>query len=302
LETRANFRTRGHDIKKFVDLHTHSSASDGSFPPAEVVRLAKAGGLTAMALTDHDTVDGLPEAVAAGDSLGVEIIPGVEISAQFPGGTMHILGLFVDYADGLLDQRLAVLKQARIDRNPQIIAKLNALGIPITMARVEEISGGGQVGRPHIARALMELGTVSDLQDAFDKYLGWRKPGYVSKFRFPPGQALAMIREAKGIPVLAHPFTLNQGTAYALKNVVMELKGQGLAGLEVFYSDHTREQIALYLKLAQELGLLITGGSDFHGLNKPEISLGTMPCQDRVTYDLVTALKAWRQREYELGG
>ena len=288
--------------KELIDLHVHSTASDGSFPPAEVVRQAKAGGLTAMALTDHDTVDGLPEAVAAGEHLGVEVIPGVEISAQFPGGTMHILGLFVDYHNGRLDERLAVLKQARIDRNPQIIAKLNALGIPITMARVEEISGGGQVGRPHIARALMELGYVRDLQEAFDKYLGWRKPAYVSKFRFPPDQALTMIREAKGIPVLAHPFTLNLGSAYALKNLVIELKGLGLAGLEVFYSEHTPEQEALYLKLAQELDLLITGGSDYHGLNKPEISLGSMPCQDRLTYDLVTALKAWRRREYQLGG
>jgi len=267
-----------------------------------VVRQAKAGGLTAMALTDHDTVDGLAEAVAAGEKLGVEIIPGVEISAQFPGGTMHILGLFVDYHNGLLDQRLAVLKQARLDRNPQIIAKLNTLGISITMARVEEISGGGQVGRPHIARALMESGYVTDIQEAFDRYLGLGKPGYVSKFRFPPDQALAMIREAKGIPVLAHPFTLGLGSAYALRNLVIELKGLGLAGLEVFYSEHTREQQALYHKLARELDLLITGGSDYHGLNKPEITLGSMPCQDRLTYELVTALKAWRQREFQLGG
>jgi hypothetical protein len=267
-----------------------------------VVRQAKAGGLTAMALTDHDTVEGLAEAVAAGERLGVEIIPGVEISAQFPGGTMHILGLFVDYHNGLLDQRLAVLKQARLDRNPQIINKLNALGIPITMARVEEISGGGQVGRPHIARALMELGAVRDLQEAFDKYLGWRKPGYVSKFRFPPDQALTMIREAQGIPVLAHPFTLNLGSAYALKNLIIELKGLGLAGLEVFYPEHTREQEALYLKLARELDLLISGGSDFHGLNKPEITLGSMPGQDRLTYHLVEALRTWRRREYPLGG
>jgi hypothetical protein len=255
-----------------------------------------------MALTDHDTVDGLPEAVAAGERLGVEVIPGVEISAQFPGGTMHILGLFVDYHNGLLDQRLAVLKQARIDRNPQIIAKLNALGIPITMEQVNKISGGGQVGRPHIARALMEMGAIRNLQEAFDKYLGWHKPAYVSKFRFSPDQALAMIREAKGVPVLAHPFTLGLGSAYALKNLLMELKGLGLAGLEAFYSEHTREQIALYLKLAQELDLLITGGSDYHGLNKPEISLGSMPCQDRLTYPLVEALKAWRRREYQLGG
>jgi len=288
-------------MKKFIDLHTHSTASDGSYSPAEVVRLAKEGGLAAMALTDHDTVDGLPEAVAAGAELGVEVIPGVEISAQFPGGTMHILGLFVEYHNGRLDERLAVLKQARIDRNPRIIAKLNALGIPITMEKVDQISGGGQVGRPHIARALMEAGYVQDLQEAFDKYLGWHRPAYVSKFRFPPEAALAMIREAKGIPVLAHPFTLGLGSAYALKNLIIELKGLGLAGLEVYYSEHTPEQEALYLKLVRELDLQISGGSDFHGLNKPEITLGSMPSQDKLTYNLLEALKAWRRREYHLG-
>ncbi|HZE21890.1 MAG TPA: PHP domain-containing protein, partial [Desulfobaccales bacterium] len=264
----------------------------------EVVRQAKEGGLTAMALTDHDTVDGLPEAVAAGETYGVEVIPGVEISAQYPGGTMHILGLFVNYHNGLLDKRLAVLKQARVDRNPQIIAKLNALGIPVTMDRVKEISGGGQVGRPHIARALMEAGYVSSIQEAFDIYLRYGGKAYVSKFRFPPAEALAMIREANGIPVLAHPFTLGVGSAAALKNLIMELKGLGLAGLEVYYSEHTPEQEALYLKLAQELDLLITGGSDYHGDNKPEITLGSMSCQEKVTYKLLEALKAWRRREY----
>jgi predicted metal-dependent phosphoesterase TrpH len=288
-------------MKKLIDLHTHSTASDGSYSPAEVVRLAKEGGLAAVALTDHDTVDGLPEAVAAGQEFGVEVIPGVEISAQFPGGTMHILGLFVDYRNGRLDERLAVLKQARIDRNPRIIAKLNGLGIPITMAQVNRISGGGQVGRPHIARALLEMGYIQDIQEAFDRFLGWHKPAYVSKFRFPPNQALAMIREAKGIPVLAHPFTLGLGSAYALKNLVIELKGLGLAGLEVYYSEHTPEQEAMYLKLARELDLQISGGSDFHGLNKPEITLGSMPSQDKLTYHLVEALKAWRRREYHLG-
>jgi len=287
-------------MKKYIDLHVHSTASDGSFPPAEVVRQAKAGGLTAMALTDHDTVDGLAEAVAAGAREGVEVIPGVEISARCPGGTMHILGLFVDYHNGLLDARLAVLKQARIDRNPQIIAKLNALNIPITMARVEEISGGGQVGRPHIARALMEGGYVKSIQQAFDTFLRMGGKAYVSKFRFPPDQALTMIREAKGIPVLAHPFTLNLGSALALKNRLIELKGLGLAGVEVYYSEHTPEQEALYLKLARELDLLVTGGSDFHGLNKPEITLGSMPSQKKLTYELVEALKAWRRREFQL--
>ncbi|MCK9376921.1 MAG: PHP domain-containing protein [Syntrophobacterales bacterium] len=285
---------------KYIDLHVHSTASDGSFAPAEVVRQAKAGGLTAMALTDHDTVDGLAEAVAAGDREGVEVIPGVEISAQCPGGTMHILGLFVDYHDGRLDERLAVLKQARIDRNPQIIKKLNDLNIPITMARVEEISGGGQVGRPHIARALMEAGYVTSIQQAFDIFLRKGGKAYVSKYRFPPAEALTMIRESKGIPVLAHPFTLGLGSAFALKNLLIELKGQGLAGIEVFYSEHTPEQEALYLKLARELDLLITGGSDYHGLNKPEITLGSMASQKKLTYKLVEALKAWRRREFKL--
>jgi predicted metal-dependent phosphoesterase TrpH len=288
-------------MMKYIDLHVHSNASDGSYAPAEVVRQAKEGGLAAMALTDHDTVDGLSEAVAAGQRLGVEVIPGVEISAQFPGGTMHIVGLFIEDHDGFLDRRLAVLKQARIDRNPQIIKKLNGLGIAITMARVEEISGGGQVGRPHIARALMEAGYVSSIQEAFDKYLGFQRPGYVSKFRFPPVEALAMIREAKGIPVLAHPFTLNLA-AVPLKNLIIELKAQGLAGLEVFYSEHTPKQEALYLKLARELDLLVSGGSDYHGQNKPEITLGSMASQKNLTYDLVEALKAWRRRAYPNAG
>ena len=227
----------------------------------------------------------------------MEVIPGVEISAFFPGGTMHILGLFIDYTDGLLDKRLAVLKQARADRNPQIVAKLNGLGIPITMEQVRRLSGGGQVGRPHIARALLEGGYIRSFGEAFDKFLGNRGPAYVEKFRFPPKEAIAMIREAGGIPALSHPFTLDLGSAYALKNLLIELKDLGLAGIEVFYSDHTPEQMALYLKLARELGLLITGGSDFHGLNKPEVTLGSMPCQSKLTYDLVEALKAWREEQ-----
>jgi len=283
-----------------IDLHVHSAASDGSYAPAEVVRQAKEGGLKAMALTDHDTVDGLPEAVAAGEKYGVEVIPGVEVSARYPGGTMHILGLLIDYTNGHLDQRLAVLKRARAERNPQIIAKLNALGISITMAQVEAISGSGQMGRPHIARALMEAGYVQNLQEAFDKYLGWRRAAYVSKFRFPQEEAIAMIRQVQGVPVLAHPFTLGLGSAFALRNLLVELKDLGLAGLEVYYSEYTPEQEALYLKLARELGLLVTGGSDYHGANKPEVTLGRMSCQGNLTYGLVTALKSWRLREYGL--
>jgi 3',5'-nucleoside bisphosphate phosphatase len=265
-----------------------------------VVRQAKTGGLTAIALTDHDTVEGLPEAVAAGAQLGLEVIPGVEISAQYPGGTMHILGLCLDFANGHLDERLAVLKRARAERNPRIVAKLNALGIPISMAQVEKISGGGQVGRPHIARALMEAGYVTSIQQAFDIYLRYGGKAFVNKFRFPREEAIAMIRDVQGIPILAHPFTLGLGSEMALKTLLQELIALGLAGMEVYYSEHTPEQVARYLKLARELGLLVAGGSDYHGLNKPEIALGNMPCQGKLTYELLAALKSWRRREYAL--
>jgi len=285
---------------ELIDLHTHSNASDGTFAPAEVVRLAKEGGLKALALTDHDTIAGLAEAVAAGETYGVEVIPGVEISARFPGGSMHILGLGIDYHNGHLSERLAVLQQARAARNPQIIAKLNDLGVKITLEQVAKISGAGQMGRPHIARALMEAGYVGSIQEAFDRYLRNDGQAYVPKFRFPPPEAIAMIKDVQGVPVLAHPFTLNLGSAFALKNTLTELKALGLAGIEALYSEHTPEQEALYLRLAQELDLLVTGGSDFHGDNKPELTLGTMACQARLTYERVAALQAWRRREYHL--
>lgn len=283
---------------ELIDLHTHSNASDGSLPPREVVRLAAERGLKAVALTDHDTIDGLPEAVAAGAEMGIEVIPGVEISAKHESGSMHILGYFLNYEDAMLGQRLAVLKLARKDRNPRIVAKLNALGIPLTLEQVEAISGRGQMGRPHIARVLYEGGYVRSLQEAFDIYLGNEGKAYVSKFRFPPEEAMAMIRDAGGVPVLSHPFTLNLHNHLKLKLLLEELKSLGLAGVEVFYPEHSPEQEALYLRLAKELRLLVTGGSDFHGANKPEVDLGRVNCQQKLTYELVAGLKEWRRRAY----
>lgn len=282
----------------YIDLHTHSTASDGTFPPREVVRLAKERRLKALALTDHDTIAGLPEAVTAGQELGIEVISGVEISAKHLQGSMHILGYFLDYENDRLAQRLAVLQQARKDRNPRIIAKLNQLGIPLTMEQVERISGGGQVGRPHIARALYQGGFVRSLQEAFDIYLGNNGRAYVSKFRFSPEEAIAMIRDARGIPVLAHPFTLGLETSETLRPLLKELMALGLAGIECYYPEHSSGQEGLYLFLARELGLLITGGSDFHGDNKPEVNLGRITCAPLLVYDLVVAMKQWREREF----
>jgi 3',5'-nucleoside bisphosphate phosphatase len=281
----------------YIDLHTHSTASDGSYPPREVIRLARERGLRAIALTDHDTIDGLPEAMAAGLEFGIEVIPGVEISAEHPNGSMHILGYFLEYQSELFARRLGVLKQARLDRNPQIIAKLNQLGIPLTLEQVAAISGGGQMGRPHIAQALYQGGHVRTLQEAFDRYLGNHGQAFVNKFRFPPDEAIAMIREAKGVPVLAHPFTLGLASAETLRPRLAELKGLGLAGLECYYPEHSSGQQALYLSLARELGLLITGGSDFHGANKPDVHLGRINCQSLLVYELVAAIKQWRARE-----
>jgi hypothetical protein len=279
----------------FIDLHTHSNASDGSLSPRELVRYAKEQGLAALALTDHDTIDGLAQAAAAGAEFDLEVIPGVEISAKHPQGSMHILGYFLDYQSDLLAKRLEVLKKARKDRNPQIIAKLNQHGIPVTMAQVEGLSGGGQVGRPHIAQAIYQLGAVKTFQEAFDLYLGNNGLAYVSKFRFPPHEAIGMIRDAQGLAVLAHPFTLGLHTAETLGPLLEELMGLGLAGVECYYPEHSAEQQALYLTLARKLGLLITGGSDFHGDIKPDIHLGRINCQQHLTYGLVAAMKAWRE-------
>ncbi|MGD8989694.1 MAG: PHP domain-containing protein, partial [Syntrophobacterales bacterium] len=190
-----------------IDLHTHSSYSDGSFSPGQLVQLAKDKGLRAIALTDHDTVAGLEEALAAGKELEVEVVPGVEISAQYPPGTMHILGYYVQPSHPELLRDLEKLQKARAARNPKIIERLQALGLEISWTEVLNLSGG-QVGRPHIAQVLLHRGYVSSINEAFSRYLKKGAIAYVEKFRFPPDEAIAMIRNAGGLAALAHPFTL----------------------------------------------------------------------------------------------
>lgn len=274
-----------------IDLHVHSTASDGSLTPRQVVMQAKADGLRAIALTDHDTVAGLDEALAAGREFGLEVIPGIEISAHHEPGSMHILGYFIDhYADGL-QQQLTILQQARAARNPNIIAKLQALGVAITMAEVEAMAGGGQLGRPHIAQVLVRKGYARDFQDAFDRFIGNHAPAYVKKFRFPPAEAIKMIREAGGLAVLAHPFTLEYGSPQQLYAILQELKSYGLAGVEVFYPEHTPEQQELYQRLAAALELLPTGGSDYHGEIKPQVQLGQVGQGRHLPYEILERLR-----------
>jgi 3',5'-nucleoside bisphosphate phosphatase len=279
----------------WVDLHLHSTASDGSLSPGDLIGFARKKKAAAVALTDHDTLEGLEEALQAGQKYDLEVIPGLEISAQYSRGTMHILGYYLERSHPGLNQDLKLLQEARIKRNPQIVGKLQALGLPIAW---EEIDSKimGQIGRPHIAQALLQKGLVSSLDEAFQKYLSKGAVAYVDKFRFPPAKAIDMILLAGGIPVLAHPFSLNCLSLKDLYELVKELKSFGLQGVEVLYPKHTDEQTRNYFSLVKELKLLYTGGSDFHGNNKENADLLTGRGDLRVPYSVVENLKALRFR------
>jgi predicted metal-dependent phosphoesterase TrpH len=273
-----------------IDLHTHSTHSDGSFHPGHLVELAKEKGLRAIALTDHDTVAGVEEAMIAGEALGVEVVPGVEISAQFGPGTMHILGYYIQTTDQELARALETLQQARAARNPKIIERLQTLGLKITMAEVLDLSGE-QIGRPHIAQVLVQRGYVSDITEAFSRYLKKGAAAYVEKFRFTPQEAIGLIRKAGGLASLAHPFTLGVGEPKELSQVVKELQALGLEGIEVFYPGHTEAMTACYNDVVKRLGLLPTGGSDFHGDLKNGSDLGGGQQADNLDYAMLQALK-----------
>jgi len=273
-----------------IDLHTHSSHSDGSLSPRQLVQLAKDRRLRAIALTDHDTVAGLEEALEAGKELGVEVVPGVEISAQYPPGTMHILGYYLRASNRELLGALKKLQQARAARNPKIIQRLQGLGLEITTTEVLDLSGG-QVGRPHIAKALVNKGYVSSIDEAFSRYLKKGAVAYVEKFRFPPEEAIAIIRRAGGIAVLAHPFTLGINKVDELVLLVHELAKIGLEGIEVFYPDHTEEMAIVYEDVAKRLGLVCTGGSDFHGNFRDHSDLGKIRQGQYLDYGLLQGLR-----------
>ena len=274
-----------------IDLHTHSRHSDGSLSPRQLVQLAKERRLRAIALTDHDTVAGVEEALEAGNELGVEVVPGVEISAQHPPGTMHILGYYINASNGRLLEALKKLQQARAARNPKIIERLQALGLEISTTEVLDLSAG-QVGRPHIARALVNKGYVSSIDQAFSLYLKKGAVAYVEKFRFPPKETIAAIREAGGIAVLAHPFTLGMERPEELFQLLVELREMGLEGVEVYYPDHSKEKAVLYEDVAKRLGLVCTGGSDFHGNFRDHSYLGNTLLGKGLDYKILQDLRA----------
>ena len=256
-----------------IDLHLHTTHSDGSFAPADVIGLAHKAGVTTLAITDHDITTAIPEAVAAGQQLGIEIIPGIEISSSFGESELHVLGYFLDWQDALLQERLVTLRASRHRRNPLIIERLQALGIDITYDEVRAVAGSDSVGRPHIARVLMDKKVVTSAKDAFDRFLANGKPAYVPRDLPSPAEAIQWIKDAKGLAVLAHP-TWVRTTEGTLTELVRQLKADGLDGVEVHYSTHTPRQTREYLSLAKQINLLVTGGSDFHGITKPDIEVG----------------------------
>ena len=256
-----------------VDLHSHSTISDGSFTPGQVVHKAAGAGLDAIALTDHDNIDGLAEATRAAKSEGILLVPGVEISAEFPTGTLHILGYFINRNDKTLKEKLDTLQEARAQRNPKIAEKLQGLGIDITYDEVQAVAGSTQVGRPNFAQILIQKGVVKNFNEAFEKYLGKDKPAYVDKFRYSPEDAIEMINNAGGVAVLAHAFTLNLNDS-GLKTFVASLADMGLKGMEIYYPEHDTDTIYRYEAIAAAFHLVKTGGSDFHGNNKEGSTLG----------------------------
>lgn len=279
-----------------IDLHTHSTISDGTDTPAELVRYAKKKGLRAIALTDHDRIDGIEEAQTVGGEVGVEVIPGVELSAEFSEGAMHLLGLFIDRTSPSFLRRLAVFQTARRERNPKIVQKLQEMGFKITEEEVAAAAGGRQAGRPHFARVLMQKGYVHSMTEAFERYIGDGKPAYVKKPQPSPEACIALIHEANGIAVLAHPNTIHL-TDQKLSALFERLVKAGLDGVEVYYSTHTPEEIVRYERLADAWNLAKTGGSDFHGEHKPHIDLGVGKGTLRVSYSLLEDLRRRKQKK-----
>jgi hypothetical protein len=262
-----------------IDLHVHSTASDGTLTPAQILELAQAQHLRAIAITDHDTIDGSKEALQIGIPPSIHFLTGVELSAAPPpflrrSGSFHILGYGLRLDDDELNQTLLVLQHARENRNPAIIERLGRLGFDMTLAEVVEMVGESQIGRPHIARLMLKKGYVHSIDEAFDRYLGTAKPAYVDKYRISCQRALDIIRGASGIPILAHPYLLSLSEAAELEKLVVSLKKVGLEGIEALYPEHPPQATAFYKELADRHHLLITGGTDFHGSLKTEIQLG----------------------------
>ncbi len=241
-----------------IDLHTHTTASDGLLSADALVELAKHAGVTVLAVCDHDSTESVDAAIAAGVSLGVEVIPAVEINTDVETFEVHMLGYYLDHRQGWFQQYLETMRDGRVDRAERMVGKLNSLGIALDFAQVQALAQGA-IGRPHVARALVEAGAVQSTEEAFERYIGRSGPAYVERLKVTPQEAIQVIRKANGIPVLAHP-------GWGIRDeMIPSLVEAGLEGLEVYYPDHAPDTVAHWLGIATQFGLLTTGGTDFHG-------------------------------------
>lgn len=257
-----------------IDLHTHTRFSDGSLTPTEVVELARCEGLSAVAITDHDGIGGLEEALDAGKRLGIEVVPGVELNLEHDQVTMDLLGYFFDCCPGdEMEAELATLRGYRDERNARILARLAELGMPIEQAALDTIAEDGAAGRPHIGEALRQAGYVESVSEAFRLYLGRGKPAWVDRRRLSLRRAVALLRTSGGLPVIAHPGIIRTDRS-GLASLVREAAGLGVVGLECHYPLHDDAMVAFCLALCDRFGLAPTGGSDFHGAMKPDNRLG----------------------------
>ena len=277
-----------------IDLHTHSTVSDGSDPPERIPELAAAAGCTAVALTDHDRLDGVAAAAAAAAALGIDFVAGCELSCEFPG-TMHVLVYWLEPGSGPLQDELGRLQRARETRNRRLADRLAGHGLPITYDEMlaEAPGDGVGVGRPHVAAILVRKGVVGSIQEAFDTWLAKGQPGYVDRERLSPADALGLARASGGVPVLAHPLSLDL-EGEALEAAVAELVDHGLAGLEAVYGRYSPEDRAGLADLAKRLDLVVTGGSDYHGTYKPDLQVGTGRGDLAVDDSALTALASRR--------
>lgn len=272
-------------MPNYVDLHTHTTASDGLYSPTELMQHAKEVGLRTVALTDHDTTNGIKEATQTARTLDIDFIPGVEINTDIEGGEVHVLGYFLEYQRPEFQATLKVLRNARERRGERMVELLNEEGISIKWERVREIAKGS-VGRPHVAEALMEAGYVQSVGEAFDKYIGNGKPAYVPRYKLTPEDAARLIVSTNGLPVIAHPLTV-PGLAL-LHELLPALKAAGLVGIETYYGQYTHEDEQILLAVARQYDLIATGGTDFHGPNIHPTPLGGR----YVPYEVVEQLKA----------
>ncbi len=278
-----------------IDLHIHSTASDGTLSPPELLHLAQNLNLGAIAITDHDTLDGSKEALGYGIPPSIKFLTGIEISATPPPsfscpGSFHILGYGFDMDDPVLNRSLSRLKASRKSRNPRILELLSKMGIELTLNEVRDLAGDSQLGRPHIAQLMVKKGFVRSIDEAFDKYLGKGKPAYVDRFRFDCEKTIQTILDAGGIPVLAHPFLLNMNDEKIFDGLMAVLTEMGLRGLEVYFPEHTADLVDYYTRIANRYNLLMTGGTDFHGDVKPEIKMGSGRGNLFIPYELYEKL------------